>query len=92
MTSIFLATNFSSMALSSFISSFIGEMTDKSSLLQEVAEVHLASRCVPISSPLLRPSRLKTLGNGLRASFVISFSRNLAIVSGLVVQLDAVIF
>ena len=90
--SVFLAANFSSLALSSFISSFIGEMTERSSLLLEVAEVCLASRWVRISFPLLRPSQLKMLCDDLRASSVISLSRDLTISSGLVVRPDAVMF
>ena len=42
--SIFLAANFLSLALSSFISSFMGETTGRSSLLLEVVEVRLASK------------------------------------------------
>ena len=68
--SVFLAANFSSLALSSLISSFIGETIGRSSLLLEVAELHFASKWVCISSSLLRPSRSKTLRDRLRASSV----------------------
>ena len=89
---VFLAANFLSLALSSFISSFIREMTSKSSLLLEVVELCLTSRCLRISSPRLRPSRSKTLHNGLRASSVTFLSCDLTIASGLVVRPDAVMF
>ena len=92
--SVFLAanSNFSSLALSSFISSLIGETNGTSSLLLEVANVHLASRCVRMSSPRLRPSRLKTLCDGLKAYSVTSLSRDLTVASGPIVQLNAVFF
>ena len=92
MNSVFLAANFLNLGLSSFISSFIGETTGTFSLFLEVAKVCLASRCVRISSPLLRPSQSKTLRDGLRASSVISLSRDLTIASGLVVRPDSVMF
>ena len=38
-TSVFLAANFSSLSLSSLISSFIGETIERYSLLLEVAEL-----------------------------------------------------
>ena len=49
--SVFLAAKFSSLALSSFISLLIIDMTGNSSLLLEVAYMRLASRCVHMSSP-----------------------------------------
>ena len=90
--SVFLFTNFLSLALSLFISLFMGETIRRSYLLLEVTEVHLTSRRVRISSPLLRPSRSKTLQDSLRASSVISLSHDLTIASSLVMQPDAVIF
>ena len=48
--SVFLADNFSSLALSSFISSLIREKIDNSFLFLELTEVRLTSRCVRISS------------------------------------------
>ena len=42
--SVFLAANFLSLTLNLLISSFIGEMIGRSSLLLEVAELRLASR------------------------------------------------
>ena len=90
--SVFLAANFSSLALSLFISLFMGETTGRSSLLLEVVDVRLASRWVRISSPLLRPSRSKTLRDDLTASSMISLSRDLTIASGLVVRPDVVMF
>ena len=90
--SVFLAANVFSLALSSFISSFMGETTWRSSLLLEVTEVFLTSRWVRISSPLLRSSRSKMLHDGLRASSVISLSHDFTIALGLVVQPDAVMF
>ena len=50
------------------------------------------SRCVCISSPLLRPSRSKMLHDGLKASSVNSLSLDLTTTSGLVVRLDVVMF
>ena len=50
--SVFLEANFSSLALSSLISSFRGEMTRMSSLLLEVIELRLASGWVCLSSSL----------------------------------------
>ena len=41
---VFLAAYFSSLSLSSLILSFVGEKARRSSLLLEVAELHLASR------------------------------------------------
>ena len=43
-TSVFLVASFLSLALSSFILSFIGETIGRSSLFLEVAELRLASR------------------------------------------------
>ena len=71
---VFLAANFSSLALSSLISMFIRETIRRFSLLLEVAELSLASRWVLISSPLLQPSRSKTLHNVLRESSISSLS------------------
>ena len=71
--SVFLATNFLSLALSSFISLLIRKTSGNSSLLLEVAEVCLAFRCVHISSPRLQPSWSKTLRDSGRASSVASF-------------------
>ena len=42
--SVFLAVSFSSLSLGLLISSFKGEKAGRSSLLLEVAELHLASR------------------------------------------------
>ena len=47
--SVFLAANFSSLALSLLISSFIRKMIGRSSLLIEVAELRLASKWVRMS-------------------------------------------
>ena len=43
-TSVFMAASFPSLALNLLISSFMGEMTGRSSLLLEVAELRLAFR------------------------------------------------
>ena len=67
-------------------------MIGKSFFLLEVVEVHVASRWVRISSPLLRPNRSKMLCDGLRASSVISLSCDLTIASGVVVRPNTVIF
>ena len=90
--SLFLVANFSSLALSTFISSFMGDTIGRPSLLLEVIKLHLAFRWVCISSPLLRPSRSKTLRDGLRASFIGSLSHDFTIASGLVVRPEAVMF
>ena len=90
--SVFLAPNFLSLAPSSFISSFIRETIGRSSLLLEVVESRLASKWVYMCSPLLRPSWSNTLHDGLRASYVGSFSHDFATVLGLVERPEAIIF
>ena len=89
---VFLAANFSSLALNSLISLSIREMIRRFSLLLEVPKLRLASRWVLISSPLLQPSRSKTLHDVMRASSVSSLSRDLMSASGLVVQPKVVLF
>ena len=91
-TSVFLAANFLSLALSPFISSFIGKTIRRSSLLLEVAEWRLASRWVRMSSPLLQPSRSKILRDGLRASSVGSLFCDFAIAPSPVVRSEVVMF
>ena len=90
--SVFLAANFSSLTLRSFIFSFIGETIGRSSLLLEVTELHLTSRWLRMSSPLLRPSQLKTLRDSLRTSSVGSLACDFAIVSSLIVRPEAKMF
>ena len=91
-TLVFLAASFLSLSLSSLISSSMGEKVERSSLLLEVAELRLASKWLRMSSSLFRPSRSKTLWDGLRASSVCSISHNFIGASGLVGRLEAVLF
>ena len=89
--SVFLAASFSSPSLSLLILSFMGKTTGRSSLLLEVTELRLASRWMRISSSLFRPSRSKTLRDGLRASFVGFLSCDFIGALGLVRQPEAVL-
>ena len=66
-------------------------MTTSLCLLLEVANVRIASRCMRISAPLLRPSRSNTLRDDLWASSVIPLSCDLAMAPGLIVRPDAVL-
>ena len=88
----FLAASFSSLSLSSLISLFMGEKAGRFSLLLEVTELHLASRCVRISSSLFRPSRSKTLQNDPRMSSVCSLSRDFIGALGLMGRPEAILF
>ena len=90
--SVFLAANFSSQALSSFISSLIGEIIASFCLLLEVTDVRLTSRCVRISSPQLRRSRSNILRDSLWGYSMTPLFCDLAVTPGRTVRPEAILF